>query len=418
MKILYISQFYNPERVAAAFRAFDNSRLWVKEGNIVTVLTGYPNFPTGKIFEGYVPRILREEIIEGVRVLRSKIIIKENTSKIKRGISSLSFMFFGIWNIIFNGKKIGKDYDAIIGTSGTIFAPIIAYIYSVLYKTPFILEIRDITYRQILAVYNGEERFLYKLVKWLEIFLCKKANRVIVVTNGFKKELIKSGIDDKKIDVIPNGIDVKNIKISDDNSKSDEVIFSYMGNIGASQNLIEIINIFNLIELNNYSKRLILIGDGAEKEEIKKYVSSNRINNVIIKDGMSSNDLEKYYDISDLCIVSLKNNKFFNETIPSKIFQIMGRGKNVIFFGPKGEASNIVDKVNKSFVFTEKDICKIVNKLNNILNDINLKKKIKNYSYNCRKLVETNFDREVLALKYRDIIYEVVKDYKIKNTRI
>ena len=66
MKILYISQFFKPERVAAAFRAYDNAKVWNEVGEEATIFTGYPNFPTGKLFEGYKIKLLSEEKIDGI----------------------------------------------------------------------------------------------------------------------------------------------------------------------------------------------------------------------------------------------------------------------------------------------------------------------------------------------------------------
>lgn len=412
MKILYVSQFFKPERVAAAFRAYDNAKIWCENGDDVTIFTGYPNFPTGKLFEGYNIKILDEEKIDGIRVLRSKIAIKENTNKINRIINAISFLLFGIYNILFNHKVIGKNYDIVLGTSGTILAPIIAYIFSIINNIPFILEIRDITYIQMLAVYNGKETILYKLVKWLEIFLCKKAKKIVVVTNGFKEELVDAGVDLDKIEVIHNGINTKEINISK-NSNSKEIIFSYMGNIGASQNLKNIIDIFNSISIESNLKKLIIIGDGAKKEEIKNYIRKGKFKNILVKDGMDINELEKYYDISDLCIVSLNNNKFFENTVPSKIFQIMGRGKSIIFFGPKGEASDIISNVDYRFIFTDVNRESIIEKINRNIYEIDdIKEYLRKKGECFRVLAEEKYDRIYLALKYREILKDISTIYK------
>ncbi|EOU1878366.1 glycosyltransferase family 4 protein [Clostridium perfringens] len=405
MKLLYISQFFKPERVAASFRAYDNAKIWSENGDDITVFTGYPNFPTGKLFDGYKIKLLEKEVVDRINVIRSKIIVKKNTSKLNRILNSLSFLFFGVFNILFNSKKIGKNYDAVLGTSGTILAPIIAYIYSIKNKVPFILELRDITYIQILAVYGGKKNILYKLIKFIELYLCKKAKKVIVVTAGFKEELIKDGIEEKKIFIIYNGINIDDIKCKDKFLEKDKLVFNYMGNIGASQNLIKVIDVFNNLELNNKDKEMYIIGDGAYKEKIKEYIKLKNIGNIYIKDGMNSSELEKYYEISDFSIVSLNNNEFFKNTIPSKIFQIMGRGGCVLFFGPAGETSNILKKVSDKFIFNEKDTNLISNKLNDILNY-----EIKIYSYlekvgkRGRMMVEEEFDRKKLCEKYKEII--------------
>lgn len=409
MKILYVSQFFKPERVAAAFRAYDNAKAWTEKGEEVTVLTGYPNFPTGKLFDGYKIKLLDEEKIDGIRVLRSKLIIKENTSKIKRIMNALSFLIYGTYNVVFNNKIIGNDFNVVLATSGTILAPIIGYIYSIKNKVPFILEIRDITYIQMLAVYNGKKNIIYKIVKKLELFLCKKASKVIVVTNGFKSELIKAGINKEKIEVIHNGVDTKEINVGRV-SYTEEIVFSYMGNIGASQGIENIIKIFNALSLGEIKKKLIIIGDGAKKENIKQYIKDNKLKNIIVEDGMNQQELEKYYDISDLCIVSLNNTEFFKNTVPSKIFQIMGRGKCIVFFGPSGEASSIISTVDDTFIFTENNIEQIVDSLEaKIINKENLKSYLEEKGKEFRVLTEEKYDRNLLAEKYINILKECNK---------
>ena len=331
MKILYVSQFYYPERAAGAFRAIDNSTIWSQNKHDVTVFTSYPNFPSGKIFSGYSNELISKDEYKGVNLLRNKIIAIKNTSKVNRAISSASFVFFSLFNMIFNSKKIGKEYDIVLGTSGTILAPIIAYIYSKVNKIPFILELRDITYTQILAVYDNKKTLIYYIVKAIEIYLCKKAIKIVVVTNGFKSTLIEDGISADKITVIPNGAIVEEDKVYSNCLDKNKVIFSYIGNVGGSQNLKRVIDIFNNIKINNKEKELIIIGDGGKKDVIKSYIYEKGISNITLLDGMDYDDLDMYYNKSHFCIVSLNNNDKFIGTIPSKIFTIMSKQRAILF---------------------------------------------------------------------------------------
>lgn len=412
MRILYFSQFFYPERVAAAFRSFENSILWKESGCSVTVFTAYPNFPTGVLFDGYETKLMTEELIDDIRVLRSKIIIRENKNKIDRILNAFSFLFFGLINIVLNKDKIGKNYDIVLGTSGTLLTPVIAYIYSRLNRIPFILELRDLTYKQILAVYSNKKNILYYLVKFIELFLCKKASKIVVVTEGFKQDLIKEGIPAHKIEIIMNGVNLNKIKnesimISTEN-KSRELVFSYMGNLGSSQNLIEVIRIFNNINITDYDKKLIIIGDGAEKRNIIEYIQRNNISNVLLLDGMSQEKLEEFYKISDFCIVSLNNNIHFQHTIPSKIFQIMARKKNILFFGPEGEASEIISKVDENYIFTSTNIEQIIKELNHKLNSIDdLESYLKNTGEKYYQLVKNSYDRVYLAQKFLNLMTSI-----------
>lgn len=421
MKILYVSQFYYPERAAGAFRAIDNSIIWSRNNNDVTIFTSYPNFPSGKIFKGYSNKLISKDEYKGVNLLRNKIIAIKNTSKVNRAISSASFVLYSLYNMIFNSKKIGKGYDIVLGTSGTILSPIIAYVYSKINKIPFILELRDITYNQILAVYNNKKTSLYYITKAIEIYLCKKASKIVVVTNGFKSKLIEDGISADKIDVIPNGAIVEEDKVYSNGIDKDKIIFSYIGNIGGSQNLKRVIDVFNNIRINDKEKELIIIGDGGKKDVIKSYIYQKGISDITLIDGMEYKDLDMYYNKSHFCIVSLNNNDKFIGTIPSKIFTIMSKQRAILFLGPKGEASQIIKDSGCGLVYYSKNYKEIANNISETINEYikedRLELIIEKYGISGYKFVYKNYNRLNLAKKYLNIMEETIKNHKDDNIR-
>ena len=208
VRLIYFSQFYSPESIAGSFRAAENASLWTKSGNQVHVFTGYPNYPTGKVFEGYNVKNLSIDIVDGIKVFRSKLSAVPNTSTINRLKNALSYYLYGRINTIFRDKNIWDSYDAVIGSSGPIFNALLAEKYAQKHKIPFIFDIRDITYVQMQATGRSANTLSVRIMRALELHLCKKAAKVVVVTNGFKEKLITEGISETRIDVITNGVDV------------------------------------------------------------------------------------------------------------------------------------------------------------------------------------------------------------------
>lgn len=413
MKILYITQFFYPETVAAAFRAYENAKAWVKEGHDVTIFTGYPNFPTGKLFNGYKISMLQKEDLDGIHVLRSKIVIKPNTNKLIRSIAYLSFTFYGVLNMIFNKRVVGKDFDIVLTTSGTVFAPIPGFYYAKKKGIPIVLEIRDLTHKQLLATGSSEKSIGYQFIKWLELLLCKKADSIVSVTNGFKNELNQEGIRNDKINVIPNGV-IINEKRTNENKKScDETIFSYFGTFGISQGLTNIIDFFSQLTLKNKKVKLILIGDGAEKKILSDHTQMKGFKNIQILDSIPQTELKNYYDISDFCLVVLNNNRFFVNTIPSKIFQIMGNAKPVLFFGPKGEASSIIEKAKCGIVLSDVDAVKnlesLTQTIDKLIQNNELDKQVEMYGTNGFDYVTKHYDRNTLAKEYLEILTNTIE---------
>ncbi|MEG6568013.1 glycosyltransferase family 4 protein [Thermoanaerobacterium saccharolyticum] len=410
MKILYITQFFYPERTAGAIRAYENAINWEKGGNQVTVLTTYPNFPIGKIFKEYKNKMLSHEIIEGIDVYRSYLYMRPNTNIVNRLISYIGFPLFSIINLfILNRKYFKGKYDVIITTSGPIFTPIIGLLFSKIRKIPLITEFRDLTFKQILATKFTDNNFAYKVVRGIELFFARASDEVIVLTKGFAKILMEYGIDKNKIDIIPNGYEIKENNSKEDNlkkeliKKSGEIIISYFGTMGVSQNLFKIFDLIShLKEYNNI--KFLFIGDGAVKSELLKYKEEKELFNLTMLDGMPEHELEYYYQISDYCLVLLNNDQNFAYTIPSKIFQIMGRKKPIIFIGPEGEASEIINSAKCGLTLYDNEIEILKNKILNFIKKEDTQV-LGNNGYN---FVLRNYNRKNLCNKYIDIINEKV----------
>lgn len=399
MKILYFSQFYTPESIAPSFRATENSKIWASMGHNVTVFTGYPNYPIGKIFDGYTPKLISEEKINDVNVIRSKLVAKPNTNMMRRLQNALSYFFFGLVNIIFNNRKIGKGYDVVLGTSGIIFNALLAQIYAKLHRLPFVLEIRDITYVQMQATGKSKNCFTVKAMKKLELYLCRKAQRIVVVTNGFKKTLVEDGIKAQKIEVITNGVDVNTSGGMYDIDK--KFILSYFGTLGLSQNIIDTFDYaLNISEWVNEFEYLI-IGEGAQKKEIEQKTKNSPF--VKMLPGMSVKELEIYYCDTQMSIITLRKSENFKYTIPSKLFQIMGRGIAVLFIGPDGETADII-RENRSGIALVGTKEEDIRELKSFFLQTDWRKQLQEMGENGRKAVEKQYSRGKLAEYYIDVL--------------
>jgi len=403
MKILYFSQFYTPESMAASFRATENAKIWSQLGHNVTVFTGYPNYPMGRIFEGYNVVLLSEENIDDVRVLRSKLMAVPNTSTFKRLQNSLSFFTYGIYNVIFNSKKIGKNYDVVLGTSGVIFTAFLAWIYAWLNDNPFIFEIRDITYKQMQATGRNKGSLSVRIMKFLELFLCKKAEKVVVVTNGFKKTLVEEGIPHNKIEVITNGVDVnESIHIT----SNVPFVLSYFGTLGISQSIKNTFKYAEVISEYCDNFKYLIIGEGADKKNLESEARKRDYSFVKMIPGMPMDELEQYYEQTQWSIITLTKSEDFKDTIPSKLFQIMGRGIAVLFIGPDGETAEIIRELKSGIALTgtlDEDIAV----LREFFKDECWMDRLLEMGQRGRAAVLENYSRKNLSIKYLKLFEEV-----------
>ena len=203
MHILFLTDNFPPEGNAPASRTYEHALEWVKEGHKITVLTCVPNFPEGKIFEGYKNKWLLKEQIDGITVWRVKTYITPNEGFIKRTLDYMTFMFSSFFFGLFT-----KDVDVVVGTSPQFFTVISAWALGKFKRVPFVFELRDIWPASITAVGAMKKNLGINLLEKLEMFLYHQADHIITVTNSFKSELIGRGVAPNKIDVVLNGVDL------------------------------------------------------------------------------------------------------------------------------------------------------------------------------------------------------------------
>ncbi len=193
MHILFISDNFPPEFNAPATRTYEHARYWVKWGHQVTVLTGAPNFPDGKIFDGYKNRWQHTEIIDGIKVVRVKTYITANKGFLPRILDYVSFM---VSSFVFGFFR--KRPDIIIATSPQFFAAVGGWFLAAIRRVPFIFELRDLWPNQLMAGRAKQERIVYQPLRRLELFLYHKSTLIVALTESFKKDLVKRGIPEKK----------------------------------------------------------------------------------------------------------------------------------------------------------------------------------------------------------------------------
>src|SRR2546421_3679063 len=137
MNILYLSQYFPPEMGAPAARVYELSREWVRLGHRVTVLTGFPNHPTGVVPPGYRGRKFQRETVDGIRVIRLPIYVAPNKGLVRR---SLSYLSYSVSSSVL-GPIVGGEADVVIATSPQFLTGIAGLCNSRIRGVPFVFEV-------------------------------------------------------------------------------------------------------------------------------------------------------------------------------------------------------------------------------------------------------------------------------------
>ena len=398
MHILFITDNFPPEVNAPASRTFEHCREWVKCGHQVTVITCAPNFPKGKVYDGYKNRLYQTEKMDGIKVIRVWSYITANEGFVKRILDYVSFMVSAVV-----AAPVVKAPDLVISTSPQFFSACAAYLISRMKKRPYVFELRDIWPESIKAVGAMKESFVIRLLERIEVFLYHKAVKIVSVTRSFKENLVARGIDGDKIHVVTNGVDLdrfqpqaKDAQLVDRYDLGGKFVAGYIGTHGMAHSLETILDAAGAIKEmpGGDEVRFILLGNGARKDAIKARAESMGLDNVIFIDSVPKAEVVRYWSLLDVSIIHLRKKKLFTTVIPSKLFECMGMGIPVLH-GVMGESADIVEKEGAGLLFEPENSDSLCQTLLKLKNDKNLYNNLKN---NCLAHAH-HYDRKTLAHK-------------------
>lgn len=349
MKILFIKQLFYPEPTA---RGLDFAKQLLKLGHEVQVVTGFPSYPKGEIYEGYSQKMFYRENIEGVEIIRVPIFPNQGSKPLGRIINYLSYSFSSIFFGLFRSFKP----DMIFVYHGALTVSIPALIFKIFKGAPVVYDINDLWPDTLSATKMVTSSIPLRIVSIWSKLTYKFVDHITVLSEGFKKKLIERGVKESKITVInhwsrDNEI-IENKSIAKSNNLLDPNKFNllYAGNVGLAQSLNTLI--LACEDLYNSYPNLVLtiLGDGVEKDSLKQLVRSRNINNVVFLNRVSSDEVGKYLHEADVLLVHLKDDPIFRITIPSKIISYLFAGKPILL-GVEGDAKEIITKSNCGRIF-------------------------------------------------------------------
>lgn len=396
MKILFLTDNFPPEVNAPATRTFEHCREWVKAGHDVTVITCFPNYPQGEVYPGYTNSLCKTEYMDGIKVVRVWSYMTANKGFIKRIIDFISFSVTSFFAGLF------RECDIIVATSPQFFTALSGRTLGFFKRKPWIMEVRDLWPDSIKAVGAMKESVVLKYFSKEEKWCYSSAKKIVVVTNSFKREIAKKGIPEDKIFVIKNGA---NTELFKPREKSQELlrklglegkrVLGYVGTLGMAHKIDFLIDCVK--GLDDYA--LMILGNGAEKENIQQKIESEGIKNVVLLDSVSKNEVAEYIALQDAALVNLRKSSLFTTVIPSKIFETASM-RIPIMLGVDGEAREMVEEFGAGLFYEPENREDFLEKLNTLFSSPEV---YKNCCDGGEKLAAA-YDRKRLAAEMLEII--------------
>jgi len=375
VKILYVSQYFPPEMGAPSARAVELARHWVKEGHRVTVLTGFPNHPTGVVPPEWRPRLRRlfyRETVHGIDVVRTWLIPLPNRKAHERMLNYSSFCV----SAAMRGTTIDRP-DVVIATSPQLLVGLSGWWIARLKRVPFIFEVRDLWPESLGAVGVGKDgSILHRSLAAIATFLYKKSSHIVVVTPAFKEHLIREWlIPADRISIVENGVETDLFAPGDPERAlrrklhlEGKFVVCYVGTMGMAHGLDTLIDAASRLQTANPRVALMLVGEGADKERIKALAHSRGLTNICFIDQQPREHIPAYLRSSDVCLVLLKKTDLFKTVIPTKMLEFMSCARPVIL-GVEGQARDILNRAHAGVAIEPENTAELVSAISRLASD-------------------------------------------------
>ncbi|BCA53552.1 putative UDP-alpha-N-acetylglucosamine 3-alpha-N-acetyl-L-fucosaminyltransferase [Nitrospira sp. KM1] len=413
MHVLFLSHYFPPEVNAPATRTYEHCRQWVKDGHTVTVVTCAPNHPQGKVYGGYKNRLFHRETKDGIHVVRVWTYVTANEGFLKRTLNYISYMASAVVAALFLPKA-----DVVLSTSPQFFNGLAGYFVSRLKRIPWVLEIRDLWPESILAVGAIKNQMLIRMLERVELFAYRHADKIVPVTDSFKRYMIGKGIDGQKITVIKNGVDLEQYQPLDGHNAvakelglEDKFVVSYFGTHGMAHHLETIFEAAK--EISGCTKiQFLLVGDGAERQKLLSMRSRLGLDNVTMLEQQPKSKMRELWALSHISLVLLKKSDLFKTVIPSKIFESLAMEKPILL-GVEGESATLLTDAQAGYCIEPENAKDLAVRVLELFNNRQL---CHRFGASGRAFVMEHFDRVVLARKLARVVSSACAGNSVAQT--
>lgn len=396
---------------APAARVSELSRLWAENGHDVTVLTGFPNHPTGRIADAY-----RRAFRRGLMRERHGAVIVERTwlapfANRKTWERILNYASFAISAAI-RGTFLARP-DVVIATSPQLLVGLAGLWVSAVKRARFVFEVRDLWPESLCAVgVDTRGSWMQHALKRAAGLLYKRCHRIVTVTLAMREYLIeKWGIRPDKIAVVENGVDTGLFTPEADGSAvrnelglDGKFVVSCIGTIGNAHNLATVVEAAKALGASERDVIFLMVGEGAEKERVRRLVESEGVRNVRIVGQQARAKVPGLIRASDVCLVLLRQSEIFKTVIPTKLLEFMSCGRAVAL-GVEGQAKAIVEEAECGLCIRPENSEELAAAIRRLRADPELRARL---GENGRRYIVRNLSRRKTAEEYERVLSDVI----------
>ena len=331
MRVLLICPVFPPECAPAGIMIQELAMDLSAAGHEVRVITGWPNHPLGRLFPGFRRCLLKKEISKGIEVLRVWHTLPRQKSFLQRVTYWMTFGASAFWATLF-----GKRHDVIYSQTVPLIGPLLAFLSSWIRGTRFIFGIFDIYPETALEAHAIRPGLLFRMARALDTWVCSRARHIRVIGEAQKATLLRRGLPESKISVVPLWLDEKRIQSgshptsfrSENGIPADNIVVLYAGTIGRVSGAEVVLNVASKMK-QDQNVLFLFVGEGALKQDLVARAASERLTNVRFLPFQPEARLGEMLTSADIGLVTLLPGAA-NNSLPSKVLGYLAAGLPVV----------------------------------------------------------------------------------------
>jgi glycosyltransferase involved in cell wall biosynthesis len=336
MRILYLTQWFEPE--PHIIKGLKFVRALQAAGHQVTVVTGFPNYPSGRLYPGYRLRSIQRERIDGVEVVRLPLYPSHDRSSVRRSLNYLSFFVSVLAWLLFRRQRFDRAYVY----HPPITVGLAAALAGLVRRLPFILDVQDLWPDTLAAVGMAGGRRLARPIGWLCTFVYRRAEAIVAQSEGIRSALAARGVPASKLVTIRNWADAEPPAVGHPEPLVPQrFVVVYGGNLGLAQGLGAVLEAAARLKTVRPDVLIRLYGDGVEAASLRDQARAMDLPNLEIHPPVGKDEINAVFARADALLVHLADHPLWSITVPSKVQAYLATGRPIAA-GIAGEAARLL----------------------------------------------------------------------------
>jgi colanic acid biosynthesis glycosyl transferase WcaI len=342
LSVLFLTPYYPPEVGAPQARIYELALRLQQKGHQVSVLTTFPNYPSGVVPKEWRGQLFWKGEDHGIKVYRTWSYATPNKGFYKRILGQLSFVVSSCLAGLFLPRV-----DAIIVESPPLFDGFAGVFLSTFKRAPYILNVADLWLDAAVQMGMLRNPRLIRLARQVESYFYRRSAIVFAVTSGVRRDIVDSGILEQKVILFRNAVDTEfftPLPPQPDvrrelGAKDGDLLVMYAGTLGMAQQVDAIVDAAALFHQDgNSAVQFVFLGDGSEKDNLSRKAQDLGLNNVRFLGVHPKSRMPALLGAADCVLVSVRDLKVLESALPTKMFEAMACCKPVVL-AARGEAA-------------------------------------------------------------------------------